>query len=213
MKSTTPPSRPGQLILAEVLPIVTAIYSLLEAGNQKARKFTDEECEGKYDPWLSPMIVRNVVCRGLDALSVGEIKFERRDVANDGIELKFGKYTIKVWKATPDGQLPPTDEKDSQARIAFCNGNLFSEDVIVYRNLVVIWDVNAKGELRVQLVAPRAVSSQQELGQQLWAETVPHPAIQIKARTPEQGKDDDLGHFEAEEKPTTQTGEREGEDE
>lgn len=212
MESTQPPQRPGEPVLAELMPFLMLLYPLIEGGNQLARQFTDEKCEGKYNPWLYPGIVRDYICRGLDALDAGQVRFGRREIPNSGIEVAVGARTVKVWKATPDGQLPPSGER--QSRIDFWNGNLFAEDVILYNSLAVIWEVDGTGALAVQLVAPRAEGSPREAGQQLWAEKVPHPATMMAPPQVVQHELDDLDEYQRAEEEVDNTAEEgEGDDE
>jgi hypothetical protein len=157
-------------------PLLILIYELIEEGVADALAFFEARGESP-DPWLFPHIVRHRICRRLDELKDTNISYERVELPNSGVEIRLDNQRIRVFKSTPDGELPAPGR--SRARQDFYNRNLFGSDEEVFgtANLVVMWEVDATCNLMaVQLVCPKQDGPIYKPGQQRWAVTIPHPA-------------------------------------
>lgn len=118
-----------QLALADVLPIIPAIWRSFDEATTTARiaidgfhtaigEDADEAAEDSdthsrvYDPHLFPHIVRYYGKLALIALpsydlSVEEIRAD--NIPLSGLRLKYGRRIIHIRKATPDGGIPEPD--------------------------------------------------------------------------------------------------------
>lgn len=155
--------------------LLILLYRLIEEGTVAANSFFDDQPDSPPpDPFLYPGIVRWHIARALDGLNDTSITYERTELPNNGIEVRYAGQRIKVFKSTPEGELPAPGS--SIARQGFYQWSLFGDDEQP-TNLVVMWEVDSSYNLNsVQLVCPRADGPVWKPGQQDWAITLPHPA-------------------------------------
>jgi hypothetical protein len=167
------------IMLDKLSPLLSILYTHIEASIAKARAFFEAE-EESPDPWLFSHIVRWHVCKRLDNLKDPHLSYERSQQAMSRIDITYGDRYLKVFKAS-DGELPAAGR--SHPRQEFYKGNLFEQDewgLPTY--LAVIWDVNGQYHLLdIQLVCPDDGPAW-ESGQQKWARTIPHPVESTPAQ-------------------------------
>ena len=172
-------------------PLLRLLYQLIEEGTAVAFSFFDGQPEPTFpDPYLYPAIVRWHITRGLDALDGTSVTYERTELPNNGVEVRYQGQRIKVFKSTPEGELPAPGL--SLPRQAFYQPSLFGEDG-ESTNLVVMWEVDSSYNLNsVQLVRPSGDGTSWKTGQQEWAVRLPHPASFEAPPTIEESGDLDL---------------------
>ena len=159
-------------------PLLILLYELIESGVAEAHTFFDSR-NAAPDPWLFPHIVRWSICRQLDSLADTNITYERVELPNSGIEVRADGQRLRIFKATPDGELPAPGR--SIARQDFYTPNLFGTDADFFgtpSNLIVLWEADSAGHLiGIQLVCPMRDGAVSKPGQQMWAVTITHPAM------------------------------------
>ena len=171
----------GQQALQLLAPLLSILYTLIEAGVEASRVYFQE----RQKP------VHNVVFATLVRLRIWEEVEERARAAgllcrvvykaNVGVRVIYNGTTIAIWKADKDGKLPACGE--SEQRQLFYSQPLLAEmygSTALPSKLALLWDQN-DGLLNVQLVAPKGYESFWKSGLVHWAEPVPHPAEMITA--------------------------------
>jgi hypothetical protein len=194
----------AQRALDELQPLPSRIHGFLAEAVPIALQHFDEWAPKKQngdptiDPHLFPHLVRWHVGRLLREAEYNATLTEEppegvapsiRTMAMSGIEIDYRGRKLKVWKSRKGG-LPLPGR--SEARKAFLQENrvLFGADPSEFynaRNLVLLWDVDATGDVSLELVCPMPSDFERDdvddwKYPQLWSIAVPDAATLI--RTP-----------------------------
>ena len=170
------------------------VYEGLESGAELARDFFEPD-EKPWDGWLFSHLVRYEALRRLKLVSHDGIFVS--GLPNTGIALYFKGTQYRVFKATPEGKLPPP--RDSEGLKEFYDQGqmpLFPPDPSVAAppnsRLVFLWDIDgAKSLSTLYLVCPSGSGDDWEPGKEHWRIKVPHPAELLSAVQPEVAAEDE----------------------
>lgn len=208
----------GPLYVDRLSPILFSIFELLESGAAEAYKYIESTGARTINAHLFSMLVRDHVCRGLDALRrTGNIDFLRAYKAMSGIEVFYEGLHLKVLRPgiDEDGDANLPAAKSEQQEL-FYLGNFIPYDKthVIISNLVMLWDCDhGTRSLSTWLACP------DEGREALFCEPIPHPATELEAPAPPaaaQNITDDLDETyqrEDEDDATRVADEGEGEDE
>lgn len=161
--------------LRRLWPLLSEVYAYVEGGVQDSFLYFEQRST-HIDPWLFSHQVRRHVCDKLDELMPSGVGFFRVPQPLSGVEIKYQRKTIKVFKAD-DGHIPAPGQ--SRRRREFYNKNLYGSDVEVFDLIswTVVWDVDVAYNLnRIQLICPKATTNIWKPGSQRLAIDLPHPA-------------------------------------
>lgn len=98
---------PPERVTIELLPLLRILYAALETGILRTVEYFDRE-EAPIDPSLAPNLVRYHAKRYLDAQEsplIDEVSFERQELSNNGLLVKFGAHQIRILKSD-NGRVP-----------------------------------------------------------------------------------------------------------
>jgi hypothetical protein len=188
-------------VLAQLQPIVPALYRSIEGALQKTREFFETE-GAQVDRSLAPNLVRYYTKSFLAAEGQGT-SYEEDTDANDDYELQFlpnnglcltyDRHEIRILKAD-DGGLPvPGPSKSRQAFWKWNGQQSFNfsydddppaenEQELPSLHLVVLWDVNSLYTLnRLLLGCPTSGETTKESVSAYFLEEIPHPVETIDA--------------------------------
>lgn len=172
--------------LAEVLPVV---WEALEAGAADAGHYFDQHGE-RINATLYPCVVRYRAIQVLEASGIEANEIARSNIANNGIEIRYGRYRLRALKADSDGEVPRAGAS-RRKRNFYYQGSLFPSLADAdMTNLVVLWDYNQQGITDVLLACPLAPESKMTEVKVAWMVTIPHPA-ERSSTVPLANEDDD----------------------
>jgi hypothetical protein len=158
--------------LAEVLPLV---WEALEAGAADASHYFDQHGE-RINATLYPGVVRYRAIQVLEGSGIDANEIARSNIANNGIEISYGRYRLRALKADSDGEVPRAGTS-RRKRNFYYQGSLFPTLADAdMTNLVVLWDYNEQGITDVSLACPLAPESKMTEVKVAWMVTIPHPA-------------------------------------
>lgn len=182
------PIAPEQALddLADVLPLV---WEALEAGAADASNYFEQHGEG-INATLYPCVVRYRAIQVLEAAGIEANEFVRSKIANNGIEMRYGRYRLRALKADSDGEVPRAGTS-KRKRNFYYQGSLFPTLADAdMTNLVLLWDYNQQAITDVSLACPLAPESNMTEVKVAWMVTVPHPA-ERSSTVPLANEDDD----------------------
>ena len=174
------PIPPSDVVLPEVSPLIPIIYDALEAAVLTGREFFADTIH-PFDPWYYCDTVRYHAKLRLDDVVGIEVEYERDNLANSGLSIRFKHYHIRILKAE-DGRLPSPGisrskqgfYRQEQFLLAFMLKGNWDAGII---NLVVVWNVSANGNLLPLLLScPRNGTHKRKSAEDYWTIILPHPA-------------------------------------
>jgi hypothetical protein len=207
----------GPLYVERLWPVLAAIYDLMESGCAEAYLYIESTGAQAINAHLFSMLVRDHVCRGLDALKrTGSVDFLRAYKSMCGIEVFYEGLKLKVLRPgiDEDGDATLPAAKSGQQSL-FYMGNFIPYDAsqVFISNLVMLWDSDhATRTLSAWLACP------DEGRESLFCEAIPHPATGLSAPpapepTPTDDLDDTYQRADEDEEDDRAADEGEGEDE
>jgi hypothetical protein len=157
------------------------LYTVLEKTVEDVRA---SHVNGAYDPWYFSHSVRYRLCVALDSVPKELQNFTHIPHPLSGIEIRYREFRIKVWKVSGD-EMPIAG--NSPHRVDFLRQPYLPEFIesldlgdTMPLNLFVGWDVDSDLHLnKLELVCPMDFDSPWKPGEELFAITIPHPALQI----------------------------------
>lgn len=185
-----PPS-PVHVALADLDGLLTLLWEALEAGAADAHLYFEGHGEA-VNRTLYPGIVRYRALQVLNCAGVEAAEFELGNIANNGIEITYGSYKLRVLKAE-DGDVPRAGTS-ARKRNFYCQGTLFGVqwESAATTNLVLVWDYSGPAITELTLACPLAAESKPSGVQLAWSTPVPHPAQRETAADDEGESAEDL---------------------
>lgn len=155
-------------------PAHPLIYRSLEYAVSRAAAYF--EAHLPVDPYLFSGLVRYHNRLVLARRSPSIEGFEVIRLRNIGTRLKFGGLTIRLWKATGDGYLPPPGNSGSKADY-YDQPYLPGLEQPIGTRLAVLWEADQSLALtEVNLVCPKGTTKPWVHGEEHWRIAIPHPA-------------------------------------
>jgi hypothetical protein len=199
--------------LADLMTVLRVVHQGGQWATQQAHEIFDQ-WGAEPEPYLFGDMVRFRMKRYLDKAGQeveDDLTWERQELRNNGIFLKYGKYRIRIWKAERGGYLPDMGTA-STARLRYCRqlelplglGEVPPDGPY---NLVVLWSVDHNYNLRdMRLVCPKAGQGSPTAIDEYWNVQIPDPITSLSPPAPvvEEAEDvDDLDHIQPLDLPQT----------
>lgn len=171
----SPHEQDPDLTVARLSPLAPLLYKALEVGAIDAHGYFDERRQ-RPDQYLFPCLVRYHAKLVLDGAGhkAEEFEFDRRNIANNGLELSFGPYRIRILKAR-QGLLPSPGA--SKAKRHFYHQLVLLDQTIESMNLVILWDHGPTGLAQLQVCRPARPFRYDEAPDYLWIRPLKNPAL------------------------------------
>jgi hypothetical protein len=189
--------------LKHLAPVIPLIYAGLEAGALEVRGFFGERHQAIDDAALAAHLLRWRAKHHIDEMGAGlSVEFERENLANSGLSVRFDGYHVRVRKAVEgydqEGDLVPMAPiPGPSARLQSFYGQQMSlpgieDSAETMLNLLLLWQVTGDYRLTgLTLACPRSGGITRESVRMYWEHPVPHPAFSMESH-PEPSNDDDL---------------------
>ncbi|MDQ4098454.1 MAG: hypothetical protein M3144_11370, partial [Actinomycetota bacterium] len=116
------PPTTAQFALSDLDGLLPLLWEALEAGAADANAYFEEHGE-PINRTLYPGIVRYRVLQGLNSAGVEAVEFALANIANNGIEVRYGQYRLRILKAE-DGEVPRAGIS-ARKRAFYCQESLF----------------------------------------------------------------------------------------
>jgi hypothetical protein len=188
--------------LEELQPLPSKIHGFLQEAVPIALQHFEEWAPKKQngdptlDPHLFPHLIRWHVCRLLRQAEYDATLTETggeslppdiRTMAMSGVEITHCGRKLKLWKSRKGG-LPLPGRSESRKAFLQENRILFDAgagEFFKARNLVLLWNVDATGDVALELVCPMPSDYDRDdvddwKYPQLWAITVPDAATIVR---------------------------------
>jgi hypothetical protein len=172
---------PPDKVVEDLKLIIPVLYEGMEAGATAARDYFGG-LDAEIEPFLFATLTRYHANRRLNQLSPA-VPFARAELSNNGIFLVYNMYHLRILKMD-DGQVPSAGH--SQSKHSFYSqiwqpplpyAELDEPAPHDHLNLVVLWDVSKRGNLKdLVLVCPKR-SGIGRCGVSIhWSIAIGHPA-------------------------------------
>ena len=167
-------------VLRDLRPLLDLVHESFEVGTGGAKEFFESRHES-IEPTLAAALTRYFAGRHLRDRGQVVEEFATRDLANIGLELRYGQYIVRIWK-TADGDVPPPGRSRAKQRFLSPHEQFemefpdFPDPECI--NIAVLWRVNGSYQLSDMYVArPKAMTSPYGAVECYWCEPVLHPAL------------------------------------
>lgn len=167
------------LTVARLAPLAPVLYKALEVGTIEAHGYFADRKQ-RVDSYLFPCLVRYHAKMILDDAGhrTQEFEFDRRNLANNGLELWFGDYRVRILKAR-NGLLPSPGT--SRTKQQFYHQLPLMDQSIESMNLLVLWDHTPTGLAQLTVCRPARPFRYDETPEYLWIRPLRNPAFKSPA--------------------------------
>ncbi len=155
-------------------PILPELYAGFENGVFEARDYFDTK-HITLDRSALSMLVRLHVKDRLQKAGLQDVTLENPSLC--GLHFVYKDVQVRIWKSE-DHNLP--DPRPSQERQAFYQYSLNFPDGKPYRKFIILWNLEATGEVKLWLVCPKNFDAETRESEVHWCIPIADPTKQIK---------------------------------